>query len=522
MNDDSPQAAERRVTASDWIAIFGAILGAFMAVLDIQIVNASLSEITGGIAASLDQASWIATAYLIAEIIAIPLSAWLSDVFSTKRFLIANCALFLVFSVLCGFSTSLTMMIVFRAGQGFAGGVFIPIAMTIVLRCLPLSKRPIGLALFGITATFAPAIGPTIGGWITETVSWRWIFYLNLLPGVLMIAAVWYGLKTEPLQLHKLLRGDWLGIICMALGLGSLITVLEEGQREDWSGPMITNLSILAAVFIPLFLILELRHREPFINLRLLHRPAFASASMMGLVLGLSLYGTVYLIPVYLTQIQGYNALQIGEVIMWLGLPQLVIFPFVPMAMRRIDPRLMVGFGLVLFAASCFMNSYLTHDWGIEELRWSQLVRAAGQPFMITPLSALAAGSQPTRDQGHASAIFNIMRNLGGSIGIAVLATYLTVREHYHFSVVSERLTQNSLKVAEWTGTMSRYFAVQGAAPDAAHQQALAQLQAIVRREAYVMAYSDCFFLIGIALLVSVLALFLIPKPKQPGAAAEH
>ena len=183
------------------------------------------------------------------------------------------------------------MMIVCRAGQGFTGGVFIPIAMTIVLRCLPLSKRPIGLALFGITATFAPAIGPTIGGWITEAVSWRWIFYLNLLPGVVMIAAVWYGLKTETMQLHRLLRGDWLGIVCMALGLGSLITVLEEGQREDWSGPLITNLSILAAVFIPLFLILELRHREPFINLRLLRRPAFASASMMGLVLGLSLFG---------------------------------------------------------------------------------------------------------------------------------------------------------------------------------------------------------------------------------------
>src|SRR3954470_13059529 len=252
------QPAEQRVGASDWIAIFGAILGAFMAVLDIQIVNASLSEITGGIAASLDQASWIATAYLIAEIIAIPLSAWLSDVFSTKRFLIANCALFLVFSVLCGFSTSLSMMIVCRAGQGFTGGVFIPTAMTIVLRCLPPAKRPIGLALFGITATFAPAIGPTIGGWLTETISWNWIFYINLFPGIVMIGAILYGLRGAPMQLERLLRGDWPGIICMAIGLGSLITVLEEGQRKDWFGdPMIIELSLLAAVFIPAFIVLE-------------------------------------------------------------------------------------------------------------------------------------------------------------------------------------------------------------------------------------------------------------------------
>jgi DHA2 family multidrug resistance protein len=513
---------ERQPNARDWIAIFGAILGAFMAVLDIQITNASLPDIQGGIAASLDQATWISTAYLIAEIITIPLSPWMADVFSTKRYLIGSCVLFLAFSVLCGMSTSLTMMIICRAGQGFTGGVFIPTAMTIVLRCLPPSKQPIGLTLFGFTATFAPAIGPTIGGWLTDTYSWHWIFYINLFPGLLMIWAIWYGLKTEPMKFDRLRHADWGGILSMAIGLGSLITVLEEGQRKDWFGnPMIDELSLAAAIFIPAFVLIELWHPNPFINLRLFARRAFASVSVLAFVLGLGLYGTVYLLPVYLAQIRGYDALQIGEVVMWLGLPQLFIFPVVPLIMRRVDARLMVGFGLLLFAVSCYMNAFLTPDWGVQEFRWSQLVRAVGQPFIMVPLSSLSAGALPQSEQAGGSAIFNIMRNLGGSVGIAMLSTFLTNREHYHFSVISERLTQNSLSVANWLGSMTQALAPKAAASSLGHTRALAELAGLVRTNAYVMAYSDCFFVMGVALLLSVLGLFLMRKPR-PGPVVAH
>jgi DHA2 family multidrug resistance protein len=231
-------------------------------------------------------------------------------------------------------------------------------------------------------------------------------------------------------------------------------------------------------------------------------------------VLGLTLYGTVYLLPVYLTQIRGYNALQIGEVIMWLGLPQLFIFPFVPWVMQRVDSRLMVAFGLMLFAGSCFMNSYLTPEWGIEQLRWSQLVRAIGQPFMMVPLSGLSAGALPQRDQAQGSAIFNIMRNLGGSVGIAMLATYLTMREHFHFSVIAERLTQNSPRTAQAIQEFAHIVAAKAPGAAVAQQQAVAQLANAVRRNAYTMAYSDCFFILGIALLVAILGLLLIPKPR--------
>jgi DHA2 family multidrug resistance protein len=507
-------ADDQEPSFRDWIAVFGAILGAFMAVLDIQITNASLPDIQGGIAASLDEGTWISTAYLIAEIITIPLSPWLSDVFSTRRYLIVNCIFFLIFSVLCGLSDSLFMMILCRAGQGFTGGVFIPSAMTIVLRCLPASKQPIGLALFGVTATFAPAIGPTVGGWLTDTYSWHWIFYVNLVPGALLIAAITYGLKAEPMKLDRLVHGDWLGIACMAIGLGSLITMLEEGERKDWFGDaLIRDTAIAAAIFIPAFLIREFICERPFINLRLLKQRSFASASAIGLMMGLALYGSVYLLPVYLAQIQGYDALQIGEVVMWQGLPQLLIFPLVPWTMRHVDTRVIVGFGFALFAVSCFMNSYMTHDWAIQQLRWTQLVRAAGQPFIIVPLSGLAAGSQPKEEQAGASAIFNIMRNLGGSIGIAALSTFVTFREQYHFSIIADRLTQNSPRTAALINDYTLAISTKtdsGAAT--VHMRALAAMANTVRREAFVMAYSDCFFVIGFALLLCILALLLIRK----------
>jgi DHA2 family multidrug resistance protein len=307
----------------------------------------------------------------------------------------------------------------------------------------------------------------------------------------------------------------------MAIGLGSLITVLEEGQRKDWFGnPMIRDGAILAAVFIPLFILIELLHKHPFINLRLWKEPAFASASLMGFGMGIGLYGLVYVLPVYLAQIQGYDAMQIGEVVMWQGLPQLLFFPLVPLAMRRFDPRAIVAFGLLLFAGSCFLNIHLTHDWAIQQLRWTQLVRAAGQPFIIVPLSGLAAGFLPESEQAAGSAIFNIMRNLGGSFGIALLSTYVTIREHFHFSVIGDRLTQNSWRSAELIQQFTQALAARTpGGPSDTHMRALAEMAATVRTEAFVMAYSDCFFVVGIALAICIpLVIFLKPGPA-PGQA---
>jgi MFS transporter, DHA2 family, multidrug resistance protein len=285
-----------RVTLRVWIGVMGTILGAFMAVLDIQITNSSLRDITGGIAATQDEGSWISTSYLIGEIVTIPLTGWLSRVFGVQRYLLVNVGLFLLFSCLCGISRSLGEMIFFRAGQGFTGGVMIPVALTVALSTLPKSKLPFGLALFGMTATFGPVIGPTIGGWLTDNFGWQWVFYLNLLPGALMIGAIVYAIDRKTMQLDLLREGDWIGISAMAIGLGSLIAMLEEGQRKDWFGSQfIQRCGILAAIFIPGFVIIELARKKPFVNLRLLGTRNLGISSAVNFFLGLALYGSVYL-----------------------------------------------------------------------------------------------------------------------------------------------------------------------------------------------------------------------------------
>ncbi len=511
----APPASDA-VPLRNWLAVIGGVLGAFMAVLDIQITNSSLADIQGSLGASLDEGSWISTGYLIAEIIVIPLSGWLAQVFGLRRYLLVNCGFFLLFSVFCGTATSLTQMILFRVGQGFCGGVLIPLAFTILMTRLPPSKRAIGSAMFGFSATFAPAIGPTIGGWLTENYGWQWIFYINLLPGILLVGLIWYGLDNAPAQLSRFLRGDWLGIFCMAIGLGCLTYMLEEGQRKDWFGDQgIRVTAWLAAIFLTAFLVIQFTRREPLLNLRLLKNRSLGAATAMNLATGLALYGTVYIMPLYLTQVQGYNALQIGEVLMWMGLPQLLLFPLLPLILKYVDSRLVVAVGIGLFALSCYMNGYMSHDTAIDQLKWSQLVRALGQPLLMSPLSQMAMVGIPPSEAGSASSLFNMMRNLGGSIGIALLSTIVQQREQFHFSMIAERATHNSAKVQDYLQALTGTLAPHGG--DAA-MQAIGSLALTVRREALVMAYSDGFTLVAIGLTVAMLgAILLRPIPKGGG-----
>jgi len=328
-------------------------------------------------------------------------------------------------------------------------------------------------------------------------------------------------MDPEPMRLWKLKDGDWFGIACMAVGLGSLEVVLEEGERKDWFGSqMIVNLAIVAAIFIPLFIIIELLRRKPFINLRLLGNRTLAASCFIGLALGLALYGSIYTIPVYLGQIQGYDATQIGVVVMWIGLPQLLIFPLVPVLMRWIDARLLLAFGLAIFAVSNFMNIHMTHDTAEPQLRLSMLIRAIGQPFVITIISQMAVAGVSTEDSAGASSLFNVMRNLGGSMGIALLQTFTTWQEHFHFDVIAQRLSADNLLVRERLDLMvAQMQAGTGGTGDAA-AMALAQLQGLVRREAFVMAYSDCFYIMGVALLAAVVSVCLLRKPTDHKAAA--
>jgi DHA2 family multidrug resistance protein len=511
------------VSLRTWIGVMGAMLGAFMAVLDIQITNSSLAQIDGAIGATQQEGSWISTSYLIAEIVTIPLTGWLSQVFSVRWYLVGNSVLFLFFSVCCAWSQNLAQMIVFRAGQGFTGGVLIPMSLTTVLRSLPPSKQPIGLALFSMTATFAPSIGPTIGGWLTDNFGWEYNFYLNIVPGILLIAIVLYAIDPAPLQLERLKQGDWWGIASMAIGLGSLEIVLEQGQEYDWfASKAIRYLAVTAAIFMTLFIWTELTRKQPFINLRLLIRRNFGISSFAGLALGLGLYGTVYILPVYLDLIQNYSPLQIGEVIAWSGVPQLFIIPMIPKLMQRFDVRFLAAVGFSLFALSCFMNSSMTSETAIQELKWSQLVRALGQPLMILPLTTIATANIEPQQAASASSLFNMMRNLGGSVGIAALKTLLTRREQFHSQRLGEFISSYSPQTQQRIDQMTQYFLSQGSDPTTAHNQAIGAIANIVRRESYVIAFNDCFYFIAISLLITGLALLFCKKVRSGGGAVAH
>jgi DHA2 family multidrug resistance protein len=494
-----------------------------MAVLDIQITNASLKDIQAALGATLEEGSWISTAYLVAEIVVIPLTGWLTQVFSMRRYLLVNAALFIFFSVCCAWAWNLPSMIVFRALQGFTGGVLIPMAFTYILRNIPPAKQTIGLAMFAITATFAPSIGPTLGGWLTDNFGWQYIFYLNVIPGLMLISAVFYALPSEPMRLDQLRYGDWGGIIAMAIGLGSLQVVLEEGSRKDWfESDLIVRLSAIAAIFLTIFFVIELTRRRPFIELRLLGNRNFGLATIVNVSLGIGLYGSIYILPLYLAQIQDYNAMQIGEVIMWAGVPQLFIVPFVPKLMQKIDTRVLIGIGVSLFAVSCFMNSSLTNLTGIDQLRWSQLVRALGQPLIMVPLSSIATAGIKPELAGSASGLFNMMRNLGGSFGIASLATLVTNREAFHSNRLGEAVSIYSPETQQRIDQLTQAFQSRGIDAVTAHDQAIATISNLVRREAYVMAYNDCFYFIGLALLLSGIAVLFFKKSRASGGAVAH
>jgi len=346
MTTAGPHGGQGELTLRDWLAVGGGILGAFMAILDIQITNASLAEIGGTIGATPSEGSWISTGYLMAEIVIIPLTGWLARTFGLRRFLSVASMAFVGFSVLCALSNSLPEMILWRAGQGITGGVLIPTAITIVRTRLPADKQPMGVAMFGMVATFAPAIGPTVGGWLTENWSWHYVFYLNVVPGIAAIAIQLYALDKERPHFGEFFQADWLGIAGMAIGFSSLIFVLEEGQREEWfDSRWIVAAAIASFIGIAVFLIAELTTDKPFINLRLFAKPAVGGSGILMAVFGATAFGSVYLIPSYLAQVQGYNAQQIGEVVMWSGIPQLFLLPVMPFLMKRVDLRLLVGMG---------------------------------------------------------------------------------------------------------------------------------------------------------------------------------
>ncbi|MGB6396226.1 MAG: DHA2 family efflux MFS transporter permease subunit [Bradyrhizobium sp.] len=517
-------ASPGRASPVVWISVFAAMIGAFMAILNIQITNASLLNIEGGIGTGVDNGSWISTSYLIGEIVVIPLTDYLSRVFSVRRIMLGHATLFAVFSVACAFAHDLPSMIAMRGLQGYFGGVLIPMAFTLVFTKLPKAQQPIGLAMFALAVTFAPAIGPTIGGYLTENYGWQTIFFVNVVPTAVMVTTLYFTLERQPMQLGLLKEGDWLGIATMAVGLSALQAVLEEGNKDDWFGsPFIVRLAVIAAVSLSLFIWIELTVEKPLLKLRLLAQRNFGIGTIAAVFLGFALFGSVYLLPAYLGQVQHYNSEQIGSVLAWTGLPQLLLIPLVPKLMQRFDARYIAAVGLLLFAYSSFMNIEMSLDYAGDQLFIPNIVRAIGQALTLAPLSAVTLGSVAPQDAPAASGISNMMRNLGGAIGTAVLATIVTKREQFHSNIIGQSVDLGREEVRSRIAQMTDYFLAHGVSdPAAAHQQAIIALGNAVKRQALVLGFSDTFAVIGVVLVLAAIAIVSLRKVTGGAAGGAH
>ncbi len=499
-------------------------VGMFIALLDIQIVASSLQDIGGGLSAAQDQISWVQTAYLIAEIVMIPLSGWLTRVFSTRWLFTASAAGFTVASMLCGLAWNIDSMIVFRALQGLLGASMIPTVFTSSFHYFQGARRVYSAAVIGTIASVAPTLGPVIGGWITDTLNWHWLFYINLVPGSAIALLIPFLVRIDEPDLSLLKEADFPGIALMAVALGTLEYVLEEGSRWNWfDDATIRDCALVAGIAGVLFVIRSLTFARPVVDLRALGNRNFALGCVLSFITGIGIFSTIYLTPLFLGYVRGFSAWQTGVAIFSTGAASLVGVPVYIVLARKFDTRWLMMFGLASFGFAMWSFSFITHDWGAAQLLLPQVFRGFPQVFAVAPSVNLGLGSLPPERLKYASGLFNMMRNLGGAVGIAVSGAILNDRTNLHFVTIASHLTPaNGAMVRLMDGVAQRYGTIPGS-PEAGHAAALAQLWHLAYREASTMAYADAFRAIMIAFVIATLLVPLmrnVAAPKVPATNA--
>jgi MFS transporter, DHA2 family, multidrug resistance protein len=496
-------------------------LGFFIALLDIQIVAASLTDIGGGLSAGADELSWVQTSYLIAEIIVIPLSGWLSRVMSTRWLFCVSAAGFTITSLMCGWAWNIQSMIVFRALQGFLGGSMIPTVFTAAFSFFKGSKVIIAAATIGAISSLAPTLGPTIGGWITDNYSWHWLFFINLVPGTFVAIVVPMLVRIDTPNLSLLRRADYLGMVLMAAFLGCLEYTLEEGPRWDWFGdPTIRATAWISGLSGIAFVWRSLTCANPVVDLRALKNRNFSLGCFFSFVAGIGIFSTIYLSPLFLGRVRGFSAQEIGWTIFSTGVFQMMAIPVYAYCAKRVDLRWLLMAGLGLFAFGIWNFTPITHDWGWRELLLPQAFRGFAQQFAIAPTVTLTLGGLAPERLKLASGLFNLMRNLGGAIGIAVCGTVLNDRTNLHFERLAEHLTTANPAVASLLNSTVAHYGTAFSA-DSTHGGTLAlqRLWSLTYREALVQTFADAFVLITICFVVATLLVPLMRKTTAPRAA---
>jgi DHA2 family multidrug resistance protein len=505
-----------RIESTRLLAFIAMCFGMFMAFLDIQIVSASLSEIQAGLSASADEIPWVQTSYLVAEVIAIPLSGFLSRALGTRALFAMSAAGFTAASVMCGLSSSIDEMIVWRALQGFIGGGMVPTVFAAAYVIFPGPRQKMVAPVVGLIATLAPTIGPTVGGYVTEALSWHWLFFINIVPGIIVTVATLILVDFDKPDYALLDNFDWWGLISMAGFLGALEYVLEEGPRKDWfDDGAIVAMAAVSAVSAVAFFARMLTAAAPIVDLRAFLNRNFAVGSLFSFVLGIGLYGLTFLYPLYLAQVRGYNAQMIGETMFVSGIAMFMTAPIAGQVSQRFDPRFSLIGGFVLFAIGTWEMSALTGDWDFWEIFWPQIFRGIGLMFAIVPVTNTALGTLSPDLLKNASGLFNLTRNLGGALGLAVINTALNDRIDLHLARLHESVNWARQPATEALSRMASAFSGTDA-----QTMALRQMSGLVHRQAVVMSFADVFLMLTV-LFIGLAAFGIIMKRPAPlGAGA--
>lgn len=513
------QRSEPLIVGNKWLITIPVMLAALIAVLDASIVNVAIPNMQSSFGSSVDEIDWVITGYLISNVIIIPTTGWLSSMFGLKRYFAISQIVFVIASFLCGISWNLPSLIFFRVLQGIGGGAILPVALTILLEAFPPREFAMASALFGVGATLGPAIGPTLGGWLTDTLSWQWIFFVNV-PIVTVSVILSQVLIGENVSVHAK-RGsapiDFLGLVTVAAWLGTLQVLLQEGQRDGWfESGFIVALTIISLVSFVLFLYFELRLPHPLINLRIFKNRNFAVGSLAGAMLGAVLFGAIFILPLFAGLVLHYTALQIGLILLPPALVSLVLFPVVGRLAAIVDARILMAIGILLFVISLFGNGFINTQTSNQTLVYLQIFRGASLPFLFTSVGALSLTSLEPNEKADGSSLFNLTRTLGGSIGIAIIGTMLVNRQRFHFERFGESVTRFALATRERLSALAGGVAAHFGA-GTADAQANAILSQQLTQQAYVSAFDDVALALAAAFACT---LFLIPLFRVRGRAA--
>jgi len=507
-----------------WLIAASVMLATFMEVLDTSVANVALPHIGGNLSASPEEATWVLTSYLVSNAIILPATNWLGRYFGRKRFLVLCIGIFTLSSALCGAAASLGMLVVARILQGAGGGALQPIAQSVLLESFPPEKRGSAMAVYGLGIVVAPIIGPTLGGWITDNYSWRWIFYINVPIGILAAMMANAFVEDPPyIKNQKPGQIDYIGFSLMAIGLAGLQLVLDKGQQEDWfDSSWIVSITVMAVAALISFVVWELRSKEPIVNLRILLNRNFAVGTALMTVMGVVLYGTIALLPLFLQTLLGYSAVQSGLAVSPRGFGSVVSMLIIGRLIGKIDSRYLIMFGFSVLAYSTFMFADINLDIAQTNIIWPSIISGLAMGFVFVPLTTTAMGTLSNDQIGNASGVFNLMRNTGGSIGIAAVTTLLARGGQVHQAAMVSHLTPYDPAFQQRIHQAQTALAAHTNSVTAT-QQAYGSLYGTLAKQSMLLSYIDDFRLLGFLCLICVPAALLFKKVNaSKGPVAVH